>query len=153
MSLKTYESEGYKKMADRISSVARSKNMAAVRAKNTTPEIYVRKALFKAGCRYRLHYKTLPGSPDIVLPKFRLVVFVNGCFWHGHKCLRGLNRPASNKAFWNQKLDSNIIRDQRNRKELRRSGWKVRTIWTCSLEQGCRNLLNELAALSAALSD
>ena len=140
-------------MTDRISKAVRSKNMAAIKSKNTSPELYIRKALFKSGYRYRLHCKELSGSPDIVLPKFRLVVFVNGCFWHGHKCPRGVKRPVSNRAFWNQKLDSNITRDKRNIKALRRDGWKVRIIWTCSLERGCRNLLNELAALSAMSCD
>jgi DNA mismatch endonuclease (patch repair protein) len=98
-------------MTDRVSPEQRSRMMAAVRGVDTLPEIYVRKRLFAAGFRYRLQAKELVGKPDIVLPRFRTVVFVHGCFWHGHSCSRG-KRPASNVEFWNAKIDGNVRRDR-----------------------------------------
>ena len=119
--------------------------MAAVRGRNTGPERAVRAALFSAGFRYRLHRGDLPGVPDIVLPRFGLAVFVHGCFWHGHHCPRG-NRPKSNVAFWNPKLDKNRARDFANHAALRAAGWKVVVIWECSLAIGCCRLLRRLKA-------
>ena len=104
--------------------------MAAVRVKNTAPELVVRRLLHKLGYRYRLHSATLPGSPDIVLRKRQCVLFVNGCFWHGHECPRG-RPPSSNIEFWQQKISKNRDRDRRVRKELRQLGWRVLTIWEC----------------------
>lgn len=109
-------------MADRISTAARSRNMKAVRSKGTVPELYVRRALSKQGFRFRLNQKDLPGSPDIVLRRHRLSVFVHGCFWHGHCCLAG-RRPTSNENFWNCKLDENLKRDRRNQTALSQAGW------------------------------
>ena len=99
-------------MTDRITREQRSRMMSAVRGKNTLPELSVRKALFAAGFRYRLHDRKLPGKPDIVLRKHRTVVMVHGCFWHGHSCPRG-KRPDVNRAFWDRKIDSNIARDRK----------------------------------------
>jgi DNA mismatch endonuclease (patch repair protein) len=83
------------------------------------------------GYRFRVHRRDLPGNPDIVLPRYRKVIFVHGCFWHGHKGCRRATRPATNETFWNSKLDSNIERDKRFKKELRRLGWKVLVVWEC----------------------
>lgn len=118
--------------------------MAAVRGRNTIPERMVRKALFAAGYRYRLHRRDLPGAPDIVLPRFRTAIFVHGCFWHGHHCPRG-RRPASNRDFWDRKLDGNVERDRKNQAALRAAGWHVEIIWQCSLAAGCDRVLTYLA--------
>lgn len=117
--------------------------MAAVRGTDTAPEIFVRKMLFRAGFRFRLHVKDLPGRPDIVLRRYRTAVFVHGCFWHGHTCKRG-KRPDANKDFWNAKIGGNIRRDRRNRAALRRAGWRAVVIWQCRLERGTDALLNAL---------
>jgi DNA mismatch endonuclease (patch repair protein) len=119
--------------------------MAAVRSKDTRLERAVRSALFSAGYRYRLHRRDLPGSPDIVLPRYRLAVFVHGCFWHGHNCPRG-RRPASNVEFWTAKLDRNLDRDRVNRAALEVAGWSVATVWQCSVKQGIACVLQHLAA-------
>jgi DNA mismatch endonuclease (patch repair protein) len=118
--------------------------MAAVRGKNTGPERAVRTALFAAGYRYRLHRGDLPGRPDIVFTRFRVAVFVHGCFWHGHDCPRG-RRPTSNTAFWNPKLDRNAARDALNRQSLEDAGWTVIVIWECQVEEGIRRLSAMLA--------
>lgn len=122
--------------------------MSAVRGKNTQPELTVRSALFEAGFRYRLHYKKLPGNPDLVLPKYKIAVFVHGCFWHGHTCRKGQQRPSSNEAFWSKKLDGNLERDRRNISALRAVGWKPVVIWGCSIEKDTRKLLSKLRRLS-----
>src|SRR5580698_3555875 len=111
----------------------RSKNMSAVRGKNTAPERLVRSTLHGLGYRFRLHRKGLPGTPDIVLPARRSVVFIHGCFWHGHRCRRG-TLPTSNEEFWQRKIAGNRIRDARAQKELRKQGWQVLTIWECEIK-------------------
>ena len=98
---------------DRYSTEKRSSLMSLVKNKNTKPEILSRSLLHKSGLRFRLHRKDLPGSPDIVLPKYKTAIFVHGCFWHGHACSKG-RRPASNQEFWNEKLDGNMERDKAN---------------------------------------
>lgn len=117
--------------------------MAAVRGTDTAQEIYVRKKLFAAGHRFRLHAKNLPGRPDIVLPRYKTAVFVHGCFWHGHTCRRG-KRPESNRLFWDNKIDGNIRRDHRNRAALSAVGWRCVVIWQCRLERGTAALLKAL---------
>ena len=134
-------------MSDRVAPEVRSRMMAAVRGKNTLPEKAVRKVLYSTGYRYRLHRRDLPGSPDIVLPRYRTVVFVHGCFWHGHNCPRG-RRPASRVEFWSKKIDGNIVRDRRNQAALRSTGWHVFVIWECTLQAGCRRLMHRLATLT-----
>lgn len=126
--------------------------MAAVRGKDTAPERAVRAALFSTGYRYRLHRRDLPGSPDIVLPRYCVAVFVHGCFWHGHDCLRG-RRPASNVEFWNTKLDRNLARDRANRTALEAAGWTVVTVWECSIAHDIEHLLVELATRAQARRD
>lgn len=105
--------------------------MAAIRGKNTKPEIAVRRYLHRAGFRYRLHVPDLPGKPDIVLPKYKVVVFVHGCFWHIHKGCKDAVMPKSNSEFWKKKLTGNVERDHKNAALLREKGWHVITVWEC----------------------
>lgn len=121
----------------------RSKNMAAIKSRDTRPEMYVRRALHSAGFRFRLHRKDLPGTPDIVLPRFRTAVLVQGCFWHGHGCRRG-GRPKSNKPYWTAKIMRNIERDERNFAALEADGWRVVLIWECSVEEETKRFIDEL---------
>ena len=132
-------------MTDRATPEERSRMMSAVRGSNTAPELYVRRRLFAAGFRYRLHVAALPGRPDIVLPRRKTAVFVHGCFWHGHSCSRG-KRPESNTEFWNAKIDGNIRRDRRNRAALRAAGWRCVVVWQCSLKTATEKLLKLLEA-------
>jgi DNA mismatch endonuclease Vsr len=111
--------------------------MSAVRVKNTLPELAVRSLLYRLGYRYRLHAADLPGRPDIVFRKRSCAVFVNGCFWHGHKCPRGAP-PSSNIEFWRLKIDKNRERDRRVQKKLRQDGWRVLTIWECETKDEAR---------------
>jgi DNA mismatch endonuclease (patch repair protein) len=118
---------------DLISPERRSENMRAIKGKDTAPEIAVRKVLHQMGLRFRLHRKDLPGRPDIVLPRLRLVILVHGCFWHGHHCKKGSGRrrPKTNQSYWNPKLDRNIARDHQNANRLSELGWKSVVIWEC----------------------
>ncbi len=110
--------------------------MSRVKGKNTSPERIVRSFVHGLGYRFRLHVRDLPSKPDIVLPRHGKVIFVHGCFWHGHKrCLRS-GRPATNKAFWKKKLDGNIERDEKNRRRLRRMGFHVLVVWECQVKSG-----------------
>lgn len=118
-------------MTDVFSKEKRSCIMAHVKGYDTKPEILVRSFIFRMGFRFRLHRRDLPGTPDIVLPRHSKVIFVHGCFWHGHKNCPRSKRPATNENFWNNKLDSNIKRDKLNRRELRRLGWKTLVVWEC----------------------
>ena len=114
-------------------SKARSKNMSAIKSKNTKPEIIVRKFLHSKGYRFRIHRKDLPGCPDIVLPKYKTVIFVNGCFWHRHEGCKYKTTPKTRKDFWENKFNENIKRDKNNFKELKNLNWKVLVIWECEL--------------------
>jgi DNA mismatch endonuclease (patch repair protein) len=105
--------------------------MAGITGRNTVPEVAVRRALHAVGLRFRLHRKGLPGRPDIVLPKYKAVVFVHGCFWHRHKGCRFTTTPATNPAFWRRKFDENVRRDVRQRRKLRAAGWRVFVVWEC----------------------
>jgi DNA mismatch endonuclease (patch repair protein) len=107
--------------------------MSRVKGKDTKPEKLVRSLLHSMGYRFRLHRKDLPGKPDIVLPKHRKVVFVHGCFWHGHDGCPRAARPAANAEFWNRKIDGNIKRDAQKLEELKVAGWQALTIWQCEL--------------------
>ena len=118
-------------MNDVFSSQDRSRVMRAVKSKNTTPEMRVRRALHARGLRFRLHRKDLPGAPDIVLAKWRICLFVNGCFWHGHDCARGSRTPKTNTDYWVAKINRNIARDKRNTDTLKHAGWRVEVIWEC----------------------
>jgi DNA mismatch endonuclease (patch repair protein) len=109
--------------------------MSRVRGRNTKPEILVRSLIHSMGFRFRVHRRDLPGNPDIVLPRHRKVIFVHGCFWHGHPgCLRS-KRPTTNQSFWNRKLDANVERDKRFQAELTSMGWKVLVIWQCETKE------------------
>ena len=122
-------------MTDRLTRERRSWNMSRIRGRDTAPEKQVRSALHRAGYRFRLHRRDLPGRPDVVLPKYRTVVFVHGCFWHRHKGCRYAYTPKSRVAFWNAKFVSNVERDRRSARELRRLGWKVVTVWECEADR------------------
>lgn len=108
--------------------------MASIKNKNTKPEIQIRKALFNKGFRYRINDKRLPGSPDIVLPKYKTVVFVHGCYWHGHKNCSKAIIPSTNKDFWNEKIEKNRFRDKKVQDMLIINGWNVLVIWECQLK-------------------
>lgn len=117
-------------MADVFSKAKRSWVMSRIHGKDTQPEKVVRKLLHQSGFRFRLHQKDLPGNPDIVLPRYKAVIQVFGCFWHGHNCKDG-RRPRSNKRYWNAKLDKNKRRDSINAQRLRRLGWRQAIVWEC----------------------
>ena len=127
----------------------RSRCMAAIRGKDTKPEILVRKFLFSQGLRYRLNNRKLPGSPDIVLKKYKTVIFVDGCFWHGHEGCKYFRLPKSNTPFWEAKITRNIERDKETTQALTALGWKVISIWECEL----RNKSNREAALNKLFND
>ncbi|MGB9067530.1 MAG: DNA mismatch endonuclease Vsr [Candidatus Acidiferrales bacterium] len=127
-------------MVDSLSPKERSEVMARVRAKNTRPELRVRKLVFALGYRYRLHDRKLPGRPDLVFGPRRKVIFVHGCFWHRHARCALARLPKSRLDFWLPKLEGNKSRDRRNRRALARGGWKVLTIWECQLRDS--ELLN-----------
>lgn len=120
-------------MTDIVDSQTRSAMMAAIRGKNTKPEIVVRRFLHRLGFRFRLHRRDLPGRPDIVLPKYRTVVEVRGCFWHRHEGCPLAYMPKSNREFWEPKLNGNRERDRRNLRELARLGWRAIVVWECEL--------------------
>ena len=113
----------------------RSYNMSCIKGKGTKPEEIVRKYLFSQGFRYRKNDKRLPGTPDIVLPKYKTVIFVNGCFWHGHKGCKYFVWPKNNAEFWKKKIEDNISRDQKNIELLEAQGWSVIIIWECELKK------------------
>jgi DNA mismatch endonuclease (patch repair protein) len=134
-------------LADVVDPATRSRMMSGIRSKNTKPEMMIRRGLHARGFRYRLHCK-LPGKPDICLPKYRAVVFVHGCFWHAHDC--GLFKvPASRPDFWRQKLLGNADRDMANISALESTGWRIATVWECSLrgrgEQGLNDAVDLLS--------
>ena len=122
-------------MADVHSPETRSYNMSRIKGKNTTPEKLVRHHLFSHGFRYRNNVVTLPGKPDIVLPKYKTCIFVNGCFWHKHEDCKYFIWPKSNVDFWKSKIDANVERDKRNYIRLAEMGWKVVVIWECELKK------------------
>ena len=117
-----------------IVGIDRSAVMAAVKSRDTRPELVVRRLLWRLGARYRLHRRDLPGAPDIVMPGRRLAVFVHGCFWHGHDCARGARVPKANRDYWTAKVDRNRARDVANRGKLEAAGWRVEAVWECELK-------------------
>ena len=122
-------------MTDVHSKEIRSYNMSRIKGKNTKPELLVRKFLFVNGFRYRLNVKTLPGKPDIVLPKYKTVIFINGCFWHGHKGCRYFVLPKTRTEWWLQKISGTQNRDHEAKTELEKLGWEVIIIWECELKK------------------
>lgn len=136
---------------DRLTSVHRSWNMSRIRGRDTKPELLVRSVLHGLGFRFRVHKQELPGCPDVVLSRHRVVVFVHGCFWHRHRGCRFAYTPKSNAVFWSDKFERNVGRDCRNRKELRRLGWRVIIVWECQTGDGAA-LTQRLAAAFKAVS-
>ncbi len=120
-------------MADVLSKKQRSICMSAIRGKNTKPEITVRRMAHRLGFRFRLYRGDLPGRPDLTFPRLRAVVFVNGCFWHSHRCRYGKVMPKANAAFWRKKRLKTVLRDRRNRSAAQKLGWRVLTVWECQL--------------------
>jgi DNA mismatch endonuclease, patch repair protein len=112
----------------------RSRIMRAVKGSNTGPEMIVRRLVHGMGYRFRLHRKDLPGKPDLVFPRLKKVVFVHGCFWHGHDCARGARVPARNRPYWVEKIARNRIRDEASQRALSALGWKVKVVWECELK-------------------
>lgn len=131
-------------MADVMTTEQRSRCMAAVKGKDTKPEIIVRKYLFSRGLRFRVQARKLPGTPDIVLPKYKTVIFVNGCFWHGHERCKYFRLQKSNVEFWKEKIERNIERDRESMQALFDLGWKVIRVWECEL----RNKANREVTLN-----
>jgi DNA mismatch endonuclease, patch repair protein len=129
---------------DKLTPYARSLNMSRIRSRDTSPELAVRRALYKAGLRFRLHVRTLPGKPDLVFSSRRACVFVHGCFWHGcPNCVDGTRKVKSNRAYWSAKIEGNRRRDARHVASLRAAGWAVFVIWECQVRETAR--LNRLA--------
>jgi DNA mismatch endonuclease, patch repair protein len=135
--------------AIKSSAANNSDKMAAIRTRNTSLEMRVRRILFRLGYRYRIHVKTLPGCPDIVFSRKRKVIFAHGCFWHGHSCRHGATRSKTNTEFWTQKIITNMARDQKVELELRNLGWRVFVIWECEL----RDITEAERRLVAFLND
>ena len=136
-------------MADVHTKEIRSKNMAAIKAKNTKPEMLVRRFLHANGYRYKLHDKSLPGKPDIVLPKYKTVIFVHGCYWHGHKNCKYFVIPKTRTEWWLNKINGNIANDAKAAKALKKEGWKIIIIWGCYLRP--KNIDGTLNSLKKSL--
>jgi DNA mismatch endonuclease (patch repair protein) len=133
-------------MVDVVDRITRSRMMAGIRGKNTKPEILLRHALHGMGLRYRLHVSSLPGQPDIVLPKYRAAIEVRGCFWHRHAGCAFTTTPASNSPFWESKFSETVKRDRRNLEALRRLGWRVAVVWECSIKkEGSEGIAQKLS--------
>lgn len=130
-------------MADIVSAHVRSRMMSGIRGKNTKPEIVIRKALHASGFRYRLHDRKLPGKPDLVFPKYKAVVFVHGCFWHGHDC-HLFRLPATRTEFWRGKIHGNMERDRKAVADLLLEGWRVAIVWECALKGKTKLPLSQL---------
>lgn len=131
-------------MADTVTMEVRSRMMSGIRGKDTKPELLVRRMLHSNGFRFRLHRKDLPGHPDIVLRKFTAVIFVHGCFWHGHDC-HHFRIPSTRTEWWGAKIDMNRERDTRNIRSLREAGWRVLVIWECAMRRGDTALRQEIS--------
>lgn len=135
-------------MADIVPAEVRSRMMANIRGKNTKPELTLRKALHAAGFRYRLHGRRLPGTPDIVLSRYRAVIFVHGCFWHGHDC-HLYRLPATRSDFWREKIARNRLADARNEERLTEAGWRQAIVWECAIKGKSRRPLAEVVSACA----
>ncbi|MFH1137971.1 MAG: very short patch repair endonuclease [Pseudomonadota bacterium] len=138
-------------MTDNLTPRQRRQAMRQVKSRNTTPEMKVRRLLHGLGFRYRLHVANLPGKPDLVFPKYKKVILVNGCFWHGHEGCSASDRPSSNTPYWNAKLDRNKKRDRENMALLREAGWDVFVIWECRTrnEDELRRIVAEIFPLGS----
>jgi DNA mismatch endonuclease, patch repair protein len=122
-------------MSDVLTPLQRHTVMSHNKGKDTSPELFVRKIVCSLGYRYRLHKKDLQGCPDIVFPKRKKVIFINGCFWHRHSCKKGRSMPVTRKKFWQHKFEGTIKRDKKNKRELKKLGWKVLVIWECQIKK------------------
>ncbi|QQQ42830.1 DNA mismatch endonuclease Vsr [Stenotrophomonas maltophilia] len=131
-------------MADTVSQEVRSRMMSRIRNKNSKPELLVRKYLHRHGFRYRIHDLRIAGRPDVVLPKYRCVIFVHGCFWHRHRSCKYAATPATRPEFWIEKLEKNRMRDERVQSSLLQAGWRVAIVWECSLKASADATLAEL---------
>ncbi|WP_266180197.1 very short patch repair endonuclease [Dyella humicola] len=135
-------------MADVVDQVTRSRMMSGIRGKDTKPEWIVRRGLHAMGFRFRLHVRDLPGRPDLVLPRYNAVIFIHGCFWHGHNC-RLFRWPASRPDFWREKIEGNRQRDVRALYDLDSTGWRIAVVWECALRSkggGMESVIERLAA-------
>lgn len=132
-------------MADRLSREKRSWNMSHIRNKDTEIEVKVRKYLFSKGFRYRKNDSRLPGKPDVVLPRYKTVIFVHGCYWHRHPGCKNCTTPSTNAAFWLEKFDKNIKNDAKHKDELEEAGWKVVVLWECEIENDFENTMEKVA--------
>ena len=135
-------------MADIVPADVRSRMMAGIRSRDTKPEILLRKGLHATGFRFRLHVRGLPGKPDMVFPRYRAVIFANGCFWHGHDC-HLFKQPATRREFWRKKVARNRAADARAKDALENSGWREATVWECALKGRTRLLLADVIAACA----
>jgi len=129
---------------DTVDKKTRSRIMASVGQRNTGPEMGLRRVLHRQGLRYRLHDKKLPGSPDLIFPRFRTVVFIHGCFWHAHKGCKFATKPSTRKKFWKDKFEANRKRDRRNYEALKKLGWRVLVVWECTIRGLDESGLNQL---------
>ena len=132
-------------MVDHLSPQKRSWNMSRIRGANTSPEICLRSLLHRAGFRFRLHDKKLPGKPDIVLRKYRTVIFVNGCFWHRHPGCTNATTPKTRHDFWEKKFNDTVERDERNRRQLKNADWNIVTVWECELKKSAEETARKVA--------
>lgn len=132
-------------MTDTLTSERRSWNMSRIKGRNTGPEKQLRSLLHRAGFRFPIHAKQLAGRPDVVLPKYRTVIFVHGCFWHRHPGCRNATTPSTRREFWQDKFDGNVRRDARNRAVLQAEGWTVVTVWECELKVDAEGAVRRLA--------
>lgn len=130
----------YNKAMDTMTKEQRHRNISHIKSKNTSLEILVRKRLFRDGFRYRINVSALPGKPDIVLPKYHTVIFINGCFWHRHNC-KLATMPKTHAAFWKRKFEQNIKNDLANHKKLRNLGWHVIILWECEIKEDFEQLI------------
>ncbi|WP_181444284.1 very short patch repair endonuclease [Pseudoxanthomonas sp. z9] len=142
-------------MIDVVAPEIRSRMMASIRGRNTRPEMQVRRHLHALGFRYRLHRKDLPGKPDMVLPRHQMVIFVHGCFWHGHRGCRFATIPATRTEFWTVKISTNQARDAAAEFKLRQAGWRIATVWECALrtspDEAMRRLVNFIISSEQSL--
>jgi DNA mismatch endonuclease (patch repair protein) len=131
-------------MADSLTSERRSWNMSRIRGRDTAPEVRLRSLLHRAGYRFRLHDRKLPGRPDIVLPKYRAMIFVHGCFWHRHEGCSNATTPSTRPEFWNAKFEGNVARDRANAERLSDLGWQVIVVWECDLKKDPAGVLSSI---------
>ncbi|HBU14820.1 MAG TPA: very short patch repair endonuclease [Gemmobacter sp.] len=140
-------------MTDVVSPEVRSRMMAGIRGRDTQPELLLRRAMHARGFRFRLHRKDLPGSPDLVFPRYRVVVFVHGCFWHRHEGCRYTTTPKTRIDFWQAKFEANLARDQKVEEALACAGWRIAIVWECALRHDAGRIASELAEwMSAGIS-